>query len=133
MFWRITMPLLRPVMALVLVLTVIGSFQIFDTVAVTTSGGPINATRVIIYYIYDQAFNRFHFGFASAMSFALFVLLVGDRLRATAAHPRPPVRPVLEGRVMTMVPSCKPNPLPPRGAPAASRRGAGAGSPAGRS
>lgn len=89
MFWRITLPLLRPVMALVLVLTVIGSFQVFDTVAVTTSGGPINATRVIIYYIYDQAFNRFRFGFASAMSFALFVLLVGIayvQLRLTRAH-----------------------------------------------
>ncbi|MEO3780605.1 sugar ABC transporter permease [Micromonospora sp. B11E3] len=89
MFWRVTLPLLRPVMALVLVLTVIGSFQVFDTVAVTTSGGPVNATRVIVYYIYDQAFNRFHFGFASAMSFAVFVLLVGIayvQLRLTRAH-----------------------------------------------
>ena len=46
-FWRITLPLLRPVLVLVLVITVIGSFQIFDTVAVTTKGGPINATKVI--------------------------------------------------------------------------------------
>ena len=40
-----------------LVITVVGSFQIFDTVAVTTEGGPVNATRVIYYYIYQQAFE----------------------------------------------------------------------------
>jgi multiple sugar transport system permease protein len=77
MFWRITMPLLRPVMVLVLVLTVIGSFQIFDTVAVTTGGGPENATRVIYYYIYERAFTRFDFGYASALSVVLFLILTG--------------------------------------------------------
>ena len=77
MFWRITVPLLRPVLALVLVLTVIGSFQIFDTVAVTTAGGPENATRVIYYYIFERAFERFDFGYASAMSVILFLILIG--------------------------------------------------------
>ncbi|WP_246005330.1 carbohydrate ABC transporter permease [[Actinomadura] parvosata] len=76
-FWRVTLPLLRPVMALVMVLSVIGSFQVFDTIAVTTSGGPINATRVIYFYIYDLAFNRFNFGYAAALSSVLFVLLAG--------------------------------------------------------
>ena len=76
-FWRITMPLLRPVLALVLVLTVIGSWQIFDTVAVTTKGGPVNATRVIQYYIFDRAFNRLDFGYASALSVVLFLILIG--------------------------------------------------------
>jgi len=74
-FFRITMPLLRPVLALVLVVSITGSFQVFDTVAVTTKGAPGNATRVIYYYIYDLAFNRSHFGQASAMTVALFVLL----------------------------------------------------------
>jgi len=74
-FTRITLPLLRPVLALVMVLTVIGSFQIFDTVAVTTKGGPINATRVIYYYIYEQAFQRFNFGYAAALCVALFAIL----------------------------------------------------------
>ncbi|GAA5065444.1 multiple sugar transport system permease protein [Thermocatellispora tengchongensis] len=88
MFFRVTLPLLRPVMALVLVLTVIGSFQVFDTVAVTTNGGPINATRVIYYYIFDMAFNRFSFGYAAALSSVLFVLLAGIayiQLRLTRA------------------------------------------------
>lgn len=75
MFWRITMPLLRPVLAVVLIMTVIGSFQVFDTVAVTTSGGPANATNVLQYYIYGAAFGRFQFGYASAMSVALLVVL----------------------------------------------------------
>lgn len=75
MFRSITLPLLRPVLALVLVITVVGSFQIFDTVAVTTQGGPVNATRVIYYYIYQQAFERFDLGYASAMSVFLLVVL----------------------------------------------------------
>ncbi|MGX5771627.1 carbohydrate ABC transporter permease [Microbacterium trichothecenolyticum] len=75
MFWSITLPLLRPVMALVLVITVVGSFQIFDTVAVTTEGGPVNATRVIYYYIYQQAFERFDLGYASALSVFLLIAL----------------------------------------------------------
>ncbi|MFC8069669.1 carbohydrate ABC transporter permease [Streptomyces sp. NPDC057293] len=75
MFRRITMPLLRPVLAVVLIMTVIGSFQVFDTVAVTTAGGPANATNVLQYYIYGAAFGRFQFGYASAMSVALLVVL----------------------------------------------------------
>lgn len=76
MFWRITIPLLRPILALVLIMTIIGSFQVMDTVAVTTQGGPVNATRVLQYYIYDLAFGRFQFGYASAISVALLVLLM---------------------------------------------------------
>ncbi|MBT2484001.1 MULTISPECIES: carbohydrate ABC transporter permease [unclassified Microbacterium] len=88
-FWRITVPLLRPVLAVVLVVSIIGSFQIFDTVAVTTQGGPVNATRVIYYYIYDLAFNRYEFGYASAVSVALFLILAGVsllQLRLTRAN-----------------------------------------------
>ena len=76
MFRRITLPLLRPILALVLIMTVIGSFQVFDTVAVTTAGGPVNASRVLQVYIYDMAFGRFQFGYASALSVALLVILM---------------------------------------------------------
>ena len=75
MFWRITIPLLRPILALVLIMTMIGSFQVFDTVSVTTQGGPVNATRVLQYYIYDMAFGRFQFGYASAMAVGLLIVL----------------------------------------------------------
>lgn len=74
-FWRITMPLLRPVLVLVLVITVTGSFQVFDTVAVTTHGGPINATRVIQYYIVQRAFAQSDFGYGAALSVILFIIL----------------------------------------------------------
>lgn len=76
MFRRITLPLLRPVLAFVLVTSVIGSFQVFDVVAVTTAGGPANATNVIIWYIYENAFKFFKMGYASAMSMALFLALI---------------------------------------------------------
>ncbi|REF98932.1 carbohydrate ABC transporter membrane protein 1 (CUT1 family) [Asanoa ferruginea] len=88
-FWRVSLPLLRPVLALVLIISLIGSFQIFDTIAVTTKGGPVNATRVIYYYIYDLAFNRYDFGYASAIALVLFVILIGItliQLRLTRAN-----------------------------------------------
>jgi multiple sugar transport system permease protein len=75
MFRSITVPLLRPVLALVLIITVVGSFQVFDTVAVTTRGGPVDSSRVLQYYIYDVAFGRFQFGYASAMSVGLLIVL----------------------------------------------------------
>ena len=71
-FTKITMPLLRPVLALVLIITVTGSFQIFDTISVTSKGGPANASNAIQYYIVDQAINRSHFGYGAALSVLLF-------------------------------------------------------------
>ena len=76
MFWGITLPLLRPVMVFVLVTNLIGSFQIFDTIAVTTTGGPVDATRVVNWFIYQHAFDRFNFGYAAAASLVLFLILV---------------------------------------------------------
>ncbi len=76
MFWRVTIPLLRPVLVFVLVTSMIGSFQIFDTVAITTKGGPVNATKVLNYYIYEQAFSRFNMGYATAISMVLFLILI---------------------------------------------------------
>jgi ABC-type sugar transport system permease subunit len=76
MFRRLTLPLLRPILAMVLVLTVIGSFQVFDIVAVTTKGGPANASNVLQMYIYDRAFGQFDFGYGATMSLALFAMLI---------------------------------------------------------
>ena len=80
MFRNITLPLLRPIMVFVLVTALVGSFQIFDTVAVTTQGGPVDATRVLVYYIYQNAFEFFRMGYATAMSVVLFLLLVAVTL-----------------------------------------------------
>jgi len=80
MFWGITLPLLRPVLVFVLVTTIIGSFQVFDTIAITTKGGPAGATRVIMWYIYEFAFGRFNMGYATALSIALFLIVIGITL-----------------------------------------------------
>jgi multiple sugar transport system permease protein len=79
-FWRITLPLLRPILALVLVITVTGSFQVFDTVAVTTRGGPGNASRVMQFYIFQKGFTEGQFGYASALSVILFIILAAVAL-----------------------------------------------------
>jgi multiple sugar transport system permease protein len=83
MFRTITLPLLRPVLALVLVVTVIGSFQVFDTIQIATAGigggnpgGPGNASRVLYMYIFQQAFEFNALGYASALAVALIMLLV---------------------------------------------------------
>jgi multiple sugar transport system permease protein len=81
MFWQVTLPLLRPVLALVLVLSVVGSFQVFDLVQVATGGiggqpgGPANSSLVIYVYIFRQAFNFNSPGYAAAMAAVLAVLL----------------------------------------------------------
>lgn len=76
MFFGITLPLLRPVLVFVLVTTIIGSFQIFDTISMTTKGGPVDATRVIYWYIYEYAFVRFKMGYATTLAVALFTILI---------------------------------------------------------
>lgn len=75
-FFSLTLPLLRPTMLFVLVTGVIGSFQVFDTVYVMTSGGPGNATEVVNSLIYKTAFVGFRIGDAAAMSVVLFVVIL---------------------------------------------------------
>lgn len=76
MFTRLTLPLLRPIMAMVIILTIISSFQVFDLVAVTSQGGPANSSNVLPLYIYKTGFAEFNFGYALSMSMALFVMLL---------------------------------------------------------
>jgi multiple sugar transport system permease protein len=76
-FRKITLPLLRPVLAFVIVTSVIGSFQVYDTVAIATRGGPVNSTWVVNFFIFKNAFEGYRMGYATAASMFLFVLLVG--------------------------------------------------------
>jgi len=71
-FWRITLPLLSPTVFLAVVLTVISSFQVFDQALVMTRGGPANATNTIVLYIYQNGFEFFRMGYASAIAWVLF-------------------------------------------------------------
>lgn len=78
---RITLPLMRPVILLNVLLAGAGAFNVFDIVYVMTDGGPYNATETVMTYVYRVAFREFEFGYASAMSVILFcVVLVGTLL-----------------------------------------------------
>jgi multiple sugar transport system permease protein len=80
MFRDITLPLLKPTSFFVLVtstVTAVAGGQGFDLVFVMTQGGPANTTTLIIYYIYQQAFQFSHYGYAAAMASFLVVVLVG--------------------------------------------------------
>ncbi|MFD2210132.1 carbohydrate ABC transporter permease [Virgibacillus halophilus] len=74
--FKITIPLLSPVLFFVLIIAVIGSFQTFGQIDLLTSGGPNNSTNLIVYSIYQQAFSYGHFGFASAQAIVLFIVIL---------------------------------------------------------
>jgi multiple sugar transport system permease protein len=75
-FRRITLPTISPMVLLVSIITVIGSFQVFATIAVMTGGGPSNSTNVLVYYVYQQAFQRYEAGYASAGAVVLFAIVL---------------------------------------------------------
>jgi multiple sugar transport system permease protein len=74
-FIHITFPLLRETSMFLLVVTTIGSFQVFDQIMVMTKGGPANSTEVGVLYIYKQAFDLLNMGYASALSVVLFLII----------------------------------------------------------
>lgn len=74
-FYNITLPLLAPTTLFVLVLSMIGSFQVFDLVFVLTQGGPLGQTKVLVFYLYEHAFMFFNMGYASAIAYIMFALL----------------------------------------------------------
>lgn len=76
LFRHITLPLLAPTMFLVLLLTIINSFQVFDQAYVMTSGGPGTATLTLVQYIYTTSFQFQKFGYGSAVALILFAILV---------------------------------------------------------
>lgn len=75
-FLHVTLPGLSPIIFFCVVMGVIGSFQVFDTIMAMTQGGPGRATNVLVYHIYMTAFHQYRFGYASAMSFILFLIVL---------------------------------------------------------
>jgi multiple sugar transport system permease protein len=75
-FTRITVPLISPTTFFVLIISIIGSFQIFDLTTVLTGGGPANSTNTLIMYVYQAGFKFFRMGYASALSSILFVIVL---------------------------------------------------------
>ena len=75
-FFKITLPLLSPSLFFILIMSMINSLKVFDQVAVATQGGPGTSSYVLVYAIYDYAFNRFEMGYASAIAWVLFVIIL---------------------------------------------------------
>lgn len=73
---RITIPLLRPTFAFIIITGFINGLQAFTQMYVLTKGGPVNATLTIVYHLYNRAFEFFNMGSASAMAFILFLMII---------------------------------------------------------
>ena len=71
-FWHIKLPQLAPVTVFATVWQTITALQLFDLVFTTTKGGPLGATQTVVYYVYYQAFQLTHYGYASAVAYILF-------------------------------------------------------------
>ncbi|MFC0299503.1 carbohydrate ABC transporter permease [Virgibacillus soli] len=74
--FKITIPLISPVLFFVTIIAIIGSFQTFGQIDILTGGGPAGSTNIIVYSIYQQAFSYGNFGFASAQAIILFVIIL---------------------------------------------------------
>jgi multiple sugar transport system permease protein len=75
-FRYVTLPMLAPSTLFLMVIGIIGSFQVFTQIYIMTSGGPVNRTSTMVYYIYESAFKFYEMGYASTLAYALFVLLL---------------------------------------------------------
>ena len=75
-FRKITLPMLSPTMFMVTILSIINSFQVFDLVNIMTQGGPGRSTNVLVYRIYQEGFQKLQFGYASAMAYFLFIIIM---------------------------------------------------------
>jgi multiple sugar transport system permease protein len=71
----ITIPMLRPTTLFLLVMGIIGSFQVFTQIFIMTNGGPVDKTTTMVFFIYQAAFKFYQFGYASTLAFGLFALL----------------------------------------------------------
>ena len=73
---HVTIPMLRPTAAFIVVLSTIGALQVFGSIFILTGGGPVYATTTIVYHIYQQAFNFGRFGYASSLSIFFFIIIL---------------------------------------------------------
>jgi multiple sugar transport system permease protein len=87
-FRNVTLPMLTSTTFFVLVMSIIGSFQVFDQVYIMTRGGPARATSVVVHYIYQNAFMYFEMGYASALAYVLFLIVFLLTLYQVRRHGR---------------------------------------------
>lgn len=75
-FWNVTFPLISPTTFFIVVLSIIGSFQVFEATYVMTLGGPNYATYTMVLYIFQEGFQWFRMGYASSMAYVLFAIIL---------------------------------------------------------
>lgn len=75
-FWSVTIPAMSPTLFFTMIITFIGAFQIFDPMYIMTNGGPGDATRSIVQYLYEQAFKAFDVGYGAVVAIIVFVVIV---------------------------------------------------------
>lgn len=75
-FFRIVLPMLSPVILFNVVMGIIGSFQVFSQVYILTSGGPNNASQMLVPYLFEEGFANYRMGYASALSWVLFAIIM---------------------------------------------------------
>ncbi|MCY3992564.1 MAG: sugar ABC transporter permease [Caldilineaceae bacterium] len=75
-FWHVTIPMISPAIFFVIVIGFINSFQVFTQAYIMTEGGPADSTLFYVLYLYRHAFNYFKMGYASAMAWLLFIVIV---------------------------------------------------------
>ena len=75
-FWRVTLPLLTPALFFNLIIAIIGAFQVFTQAYIMTEGGPNYSTLFYLLYLFRAAFENFRMGYASAMAWVLFIIVL---------------------------------------------------------
>ncbi|PMB47855.1 lactose ABC transporter permease [Fischerella thermalis CCMEE 5201] len=75
--WDITVPLMKPYLALVGVISAISATKVFEEVYIMTQGGPRNSSKTIVYYLYEQAFNNLEISYACTIGLVLFLIILG--------------------------------------------------------
>ncbi|MEH2372883.1 carbohydrate ABC transporter permease [Nostoc sp.] len=75
--WDITIPLMKPYLALVAVISAISATKVFEEVYIMTQGGPLSSSKTIVYYLYEQAFNNLEISYACTIGLVLFLIILG--------------------------------------------------------
>jgi putative chitobiose transport system permease protein len=75
--WDITVPLMRPYLVLVAVISAISATKVFEEVYIMTQGGPRNSSKTVVYYLYEQAFSDLEMSYACTIGLVLFLIILG--------------------------------------------------------
>ncbi len=75
--WDITLPLMSPYLALVAVISAISATKVFEEVFIMTQGGPLNSSKTIVYYLYEEAFSHLEISYACTIGLVLFLIILG--------------------------------------------------------